>query len=107
VSLARARAREVPIVPTGPSPASDDQRHGALIDGAFTVLGKVTMSIPASGEPINLVRRSGLAKLPHADSNSILGRLAKKIDRGRPSREVSDWRMPRPTVQIVPLAIFV
>ena len=84
----------------------NDPSMGDLVDGTFSVLGKVT-SVLAKGEgAISLIRKTPLAVLPtevRENVSSGLNALSSGQGFGLPKIE---WEIDAPVVQILPIAIY-
>jgi hypothetical protein len=84
---------------------ADDPTFSDLVDGEYTILGKVVRVIPAeSGEKINLLRKTGLGKVPEVVkllAGAITAFSDVGVDLPDPVTEIEG-----PAIQVLPIAIF-
>jgi hypothetical protein len=83
-----------------------DHSLGGIIDGQFTVLGKIVRYIKNdSDEKINLLRETPLAKIPDENLNQFLDGFNKLQQQGfKMSKLITG--IEGPAIQVVPIAIY-
>ncbi len=84
----------------------NDPLMSDLVDGQFTVLGKVIRSVGVNEEPINLLRKTALSKMPQdvvSKALKHLSDLGKNQGFAIPALETS---ISGPAIQVIPLAIY-
>ena len=83
-----------------------DDSMGDLVDGTFTVFGKVTRLICTGEGSINLVRKTALGRL----RVDMLEEAFKELNSLPSTENISlpkiEWEIKAPVVQILPIAIF-
>ena len=83
-----------------------DESMGDLVDGTFTVVGKVTRFLPSGEGTINLVRKTALGRLPV----DMLERAFEELNSSSAAENISlpqiEWEIKPPVMQILPIAIF-
>ena len=84
----------------------NDPSMGDLVDGTFTVIGKVTRLLPAGGGAVSLIRKTALGRLPA----SILEKAFADLDalsslQGFALPKI-EWEVAAPVVQVLPVAIY-
>lgn len=77
-----------------------------LVDGTFSVLGKVVRSIPSSQEAVSLIRKTALSRLPQAKLEELMGLLQslsgeQGFDLPQLEREIKG-----PVIHVLPIAIY-
>jgi len=83
----------------------NDPSMADLVDGKFTVVGKVIRSV-SNTETISLIRKSALTVMPKSifeDMMSSLVQLSKTDGYNVPELK---WELPGPVFQVIPIAIF-
>jgi hypothetical protein len=83
----------------------NDPTMADLVDGKFTVVGKVIRTVP-QGEAISLIRKSALTMMPKNILEGMMGSLAQLSEtRGFNMPDLS-WELQGPAFQVIPVAIF-
>jgi hypothetical protein len=84
----------------------NDPQMSDLVDGEFTVLGKVVKSVEDETDHINLLRKNAISKMPE----NILNDMAFKLSALSTEQnfDIPDivLRVPGPALQIIPVAIY-
>lgn len=84
----------------------NDPSMGDVVDGTFTVVGKVTRVLPPGTGAISLIRKTALGRLPPPVLNQAftgLNALSAQQGFSLPSVE---WEIEAPVIQILPVAIY-
>lgn len=84
----------------------NDPTMSDLVDGTFTVAGKVTRTVDEASGSISLLRKSALAVMPSAQLKQMadsLGELSQVQGFNLPGME---WELKGPAFQVLPIAIF-
>lgn len=82
-----------------------DPRMSDLIDGDYTVLGKVSKVIKEDTNTINLLRKTSFGKMNAAMINSFKSPLAQMGENGFEIEDLST-EITGPAIQVIPIAIF-
>lgn len=78
-----------------------------LVDGRFSVLGKVIRSVKKSDdESISLLRKTALEKLPKGTLNEVFTALSNLKSEGGFAMPEILWEVPGPAIQVLPVAIY-
>jgi hypothetical protein len=83
----------------------NDPAMADLVDGRFTVVGKVIRTVP-SGEAISLIRKSALTMMPKSILEGMMGSLAQLSETQGFNLPDLSWELPGPAFQVIPIAIF-
>lgn len=84
----------------------NDPSMGDVVDGTFTVLGKVTRLVTAEGGAVSLIRKTALGRLPLPVLASAFGSLnALSTAQGFALPEI-EWEISAPVMQVLPIAIY-
>ena len=84
----------------------NDPAMSDLVDGTFRVLGKVIRYVGEAEEPISLVRKTALSKIPKAMRKQLLESLAElSKDQEFEFPEIY-WEVEGPAIHVLPIAIF-
>lgn len=84
----------------------NDPSMSDLVDGTFTVVGKVTRVIGEGEGSVNLVRKTALGPMPPAVLEQAFASLAVPLaDQGFHLPNMT-WRIDGPVIQLLPIAIF-
>jgi hypothetical protein len=76
-----------------------------LVDGTFTVVGKVTRSVQSDGS-VNLFRNSPLAMLPKGIFQQMIGALQALTENHQFELPEMSMEVPAPVLQVLPVCIF-
>lgn len=82
-----------------------DPRMSDLLDGDYTVLGKVSKVIKDESETINLLRKTSFGKMNAAMINSFKEPLTQMGENGLEIEDLST-EVIGPAMQVIPIAIF-
>jgi hypothetical protein len=82
-----------------------DPRMSDLLDGDYTVLGKVSKVITTKTETINLLRKTSFGKMNAAMINSFKAPLSQMGESGLETEDLST-EVLGPAMQVIPIAIF-
>ena len=84
----------------------NDPTMADLVDGKFTVIGKVIRTVGTGEGAISLIRKSAFTVMPNSILKGIMGSLANlSNDQGFNLPELT-WELPGPAFQVIPIAIF-
>ncbi|MXX86898.1 MAG: hypothetical protein F4Y71_10620 [Acidobacteria bacterium] len=84
----------------------NDPSMGDIVDGTFSVVGKVTSVLPEGQGAISLIRKTPLAILPReVRENAFSGLNALSTGQGFGLPRI-EWEINAPVVQILPIAIY-
>lgn len=83
----------------------NDPTMADLVDGRFTIVGKVIRTVPA-GEAISLIRKSALTMMPKSLLEGLMGSLAQLSDTQGFNLPNLSWELSGPAFQVIPIAIF-
>lgn len=84
----------------------NDPSMGDLVDGTFTVIGKVTRVLSAQQGAVSLIRKTALGRLPSAIlQQSFAGMNALSAQQGFALPSI-EWEIAGPVIQILPVAIY-
>ena len=78
---------------------------GDLVDGTFTVFGKVTKIIQEDGS-LNLIRNTAFGKFSHSRLEELFNILNKALTNDTFSFPDIKFTVPAPVIQILPIAIY-
>ena len=83
-----------------------DPMMSDLADGQFHVLGKVIRTIVSNDEPISLIRKTALSKMPESVRSSFFTEINNLSSVA--GFEIPDmrWSISGPAIQIIPVAIY-
>jgi hypothetical protein len=84
----------------------NDQTMADLVDGKFSVVGKVIRVVTEEKDKIGLIRKFALTMMPKSILENMMGslqKLSKEQDFNMPDLQ---WELSGPTFQILPIAIF-
>lgn len=84
----------------------EDSTDDYLYESEVRLLGKLTRTIEADGEPINLTRRSTMGLLPQDDIEELVESARQGFGEDL-NVSISDALVEAPAIQVLPLAIFV
>lgn len=79
--------------------------RAAIVAGEFKVIGKVTAVFPEDGDDISVIRRGTTAQLsPMVEAlNEIVRHMSDQFS----SDALPQTKLPRPVIQVLPLAIYI
>jgi len=84
----------------------NDPAMGDLVDGTFTVVGKV-MRVLSEGEgSVSLIRKTALGRMPSAMLTSAFDGLNAMSEIQGFALPKVEWEIPAPVVQVLPVAIY-
>jgi hypothetical protein len=84
----------------------NDPSMGDLVDGTFTVVGKVTRVLSGDEGAVSLIRKTALGRLPSSVlDQSFEGLNALSSLQGFSLPRI-EWEIAAPVVQILPVAIY-
>lgn len=84
----------------------NDPSMGDLVDGTFTVVGKVTRVLSSNPGAISLIRKTALGRLPASTlSQMFAGFNALSTHQGFALPNI-EWEIAAPVIQILPVAIY-
>lgn len=84
----------------------NDPLMSDLVDGRFSVLGKVIRSVAAGNDSISLLRKTALEKMPKGTLDEVFTALSNlKSEEGFAMPEIL-WEVPGPAIQVLPVAIY-
>jgi len=84
----------------------NDPSMGDLVDGTFTVVGKVTRVLPDGEGAISLIRKTALGRLPTSMLEQSFEGLNAMSSLEGFSLPTIEWDIAAPVVQILPVAIY-
>lgn len=83
----------------------NDPAMADIVDGRFHVLGKVTRTVAPSDQPINLLRKSALSRMPSHIIQDVMGKFSEL--------NVQGFLLPAlrteicgPAFQVIPIAVY-
>lgn len=103
--VAEAIAGEHRAIVTLETEYLNDPTMADLVDGKFTVVGKVIRTVP-HGEAISLIRKSALTMMPKSILDGMMGSLAQLSETEGFNMPDLSWELPGPAFQVIPVAIF-
>ncbi len=83
----------------------NDPTMADLVDGKFSVVGKVIRTV-ANGEAISLLRKSALTMMPKSILEGMMGSLSQLSETEGFNLPDLNWELPGPAFQVIPVAIF-
>jgi hypothetical protein len=84
----------------------NDPSMGDVVDGTFTVMGKVTRVLPHGAGAISLIRKTALGRLPPSVlTQAFTGLNALSSQQGFALPNV-EWEIDAPVIQVLPIAIY-
>ena len=83
----------------------NDPTMADLVDGPFTVVGKVIRSVP-KGKSISLIRKSALSLMPTNTLSQMMGSLQELSNTSGFNLPDLTLELPGPAFQVIPIAIF-
>jgi hypothetical protein len=104
--VARGIAGDYQAVITLESEYLNDPSMADLVDGTFTVVGKITNVVAAGAKGISLLRRSALTVMPPAIISGMSGSLTELADKGSFNLPELWMEVPAPAFQVIPVAVF-
>ena len=104
--VARGIAGNYQAVITVETEYLNDPTMADLVDGTFTVVGKVTNVVQAGAKGISLLRRSSLTVMPPEILRGMSNSLAELADKGSFNLPDLTMEVPAPAFQLIPVAIF-
>lgn len=84
----------------------NDPLMSDLVDGRFSVLGKVIRSVMTNDESISLLRKTALEKMPRGTLDEVFTALANLKSEGGFAMPEILWEVPGPAIQVLPVAIY-
>jgi hypothetical protein len=84
----------------------NDPSMGDLVDGTFTVLGKVTRVLSAGDGAVSLIRKTALGRLPSSVLDQAFDGLNAMSALQGFSLPKVEWEISAPVVQVLPVAIY-
>jgi hypothetical protein len=84
----------------------NDPTMADLVDGTFTIVGKVTNVVPAGAKGISLLRRSALTVMPREIIAGMTASLAELADKESFNLPEFGLEVPAPAFQVIPVAVF-
>ena len=84
----------------------NDPSMADLVDGTFSVLGKVVKSIPSSDRGVNLMRKTALSRLPEAELEKFMGLLQGLSGEQGFNLPQLEREIKGPVIHVLPIAIY-
>jgi len=84
----------------------NDPSMGDVVDGTFTVVGKVTRVLAAGEGSVSLIRKTALGRMPQALLDQLLEGLNELSSAQGFALPTIEWQIKAPVVQILPVAIY-
>jgi len=84
----------------------NDPAMSDLVDGTFTVIGKVTRVLSAGEGAVSLIRKTPLGRLPHSLLDNAFEGINKLSALQGFSLPRIEWDIAAPVMQVLPVAIY-
>ncbi|MCL6613164.1 MAG: hypothetical protein K6U03_00865 [Firmicutes bacterium] len=84
----------------------NDPTMADLVDGKFTVVGKVIRTVGSGEGAISLIRKSALTMMPKNILQGIMVNLTQLSKEQGFNLPELNWELPGPAFQVIPIAIF-